>query len=81
MTFVLSHIYYYWVVYQLQVKSSNEEYVIHDIRFTKSSTKEKYNNIGFNYQTEICEDVANDEVERNDIPMDVNIGMEAFGDL
>ena len=54
---------------------------MHDTRFTKSSTKEKYKNIGFNFQIEIFENVANDEVERNDIPMDVNIGMEAFGDL
>ena len=54
---------------------------MHDTRFTKSSTKEKYKNIGFNFQIEIFENVANDEVERNDIPMDVNIGMEACGDL
>ena len=43
--------------------------------------RKKYKNIGFNFQIEIFENVANDEVERNDIPMDVNIGMEAFGDL
>ncbi|RVW38123.1 hypothetical protein CK203_091267 [Vitis vinifera] len=43
----------------IEVKSSNEEHVMHDTRFTKS----------------------NDEVERNDIPMDVNIGMEASRNL
>ncbi|KAL6345105.1 hypothetical protein AAG906_013588 [Vitis piasezkii] len=43
----------------LEVKSLNEEHVMHDTRFTKS----------------------NDEVERNDIPMDVNIGMGASRDL
>ena len=66
---------------QLQVKSLNEEHVMHDTRFTKSSTKEKNNNMAFDFQTEIFEDVTDDEVERNDIPMDVNIGMGASRDL
>ncbi|KAL6350283.1 hypothetical protein AAG906_004231 [Vitis piasezkii] len=52
----------------LEVKSSNEEYVMHDTRFKKSSTKENDNNM-------------DDELERNDIPMDVNIGMEASKNL
>ena len=33
----------------LQVKSSNEAYVMHDTRFTKFSTKEKDNNMGFHF--------------------------------
>ena len=51
---------------------------MHDTRFTKSNTKEKDENMGFDFQTRIFEDVTDDEVERNDIPTDVNIGMEAF---
>ena len=66
---------------QFQVKSSNEEHVMHSTRFTKSSTKKKDNNMGFDFQTEIFEDVINDEVERNDIPMNVTIGMEASRNL
>ena len=53
---------------------------MHDTRFTKSSTKEK-DNMGFDFQTGIFQDVIDDEVERNDIPMDVNIGMEASRNL
>ena len=37
--------------------------------------------MAFDFQTEIFEDVIDDEVERNDIPMDVNIGMGASRDL
>ena len=48
---------------------------MHDTRFTKSSTKEKDNNMGFDFHTRIFKDVIDDEVERNDIPMDVNISM------
>ena len=48
---------------------------MHDTRFTKSNTKEKDENMGFDFQTRIFEDVTDDEVERNDIPMDVNISM------
>ena len=54
---------------------------MHDTRFTKSSTKENDNNMGFDFQIGIFEDVIYDEVERNDIPMDVNIGMEASTNL
>ena len=54
---------------------------MHNTRFTKSSTKEKDNNMGFDLQTGIFEDVIDDEVERNDIPMDVNIGMEVSRNL
>ena len=54
---------------------------MHDIGFTKSSTKEKNNNMGFDFHIKIFQDVTDDEVEMNDILMDVNIGMEAFGDL
>ena len=54
---------------------------MHDTRFTKSSTKEKNNNVGFDFENEIFQDVTNDEVERNDIPMDVKIDIEAFKDL
>ena len=54
---------------------------MHDTRFRKSSTKEKDNNMGFDFQTGIFEDVIDDEVKRNDIPMDVNIGMEASTNL
>ena len=60
---------------QFQAKSSNEEHVMHNTRFTKSSTKENDKNMGFDFQTGIFEDVIDDEVERNDIPMDVNISM------
>ena len=60
---------------QFQVKSSNEEHIMHDTRFTKSSTKEKDNNMGFDFHTRIFKDVIDDEVERNGIPMDVNISM------
>ena len=66
---------------QLRVKSSNVAHVIHNTRFTKSSTKEKNNNVGFDFENEIFQDVTNDEVERNDIPMDVKIDIEAFKDL
>ncbi|KAL6313848.1 hypothetical protein AAG906_010267 [Vitis piasezkii] len=65
----------------LEVKSSNEEHGMHDTRFRKSSTKENDNNMGFDFQTGIFEDVTDDEVERNDIPMDVNIDMEASRNL
>ena len=54
---------------------------MHDTRFKKSSTKENDNNMGFDFQTGIFQDVIDDEVERNDIPMDVNIGMEASKNL
>ena len=54
---------------------------MHDTRFRKSSTKENDNNMGFDFQTGIFEDVTDDEVERNDIPMDVNIDMEASRNL
>ena len=54
---------------------------MHDTRFRKSSTKENDNNMGFDFQIGIFEDVIYDEVERNDIPMDVNIGMEASRNL
>ena len=54
---------------------------MHDTRFRKSSTKENDNNMGFDFQIGIFEDVIYDEVERNDIPMDVNIGMEASTNL
>ena len=54
---------------------------MHDTRFKKSSTKENDNNMGFDFQTGIFEDVTDDEVERNDIPMDVNIDMEASRNL
>ena len=54
---------------------------MHDTRFRKSSTKENDNNMGFDFQTGIFEDVTDDEVEKNDIPMDVNIGMGASRDL
>ena len=54
---------------------------MHSTRFTKSSTKKKDNNMGFDFQTGIFEDVINDEVERNDIPMNVTIGMEASRNL
>ena len=37
--------------------------------------------MGFDFQNEIFEDVIDDEMEKNDIPMDVNIGIETFGDL
>ncbi|RVW41766.1 hypothetical protein CK203_113414 [Vitis vinifera] len=37
--------------------------------------------MGFDFQTGIFEDVTDDEVERNDIPTDVNIGMETFKNL
>ncbi|KAL6348827.1 hypothetical protein AAG906_033483 [Vitis piasezkii] len=57
--------------FDICVKSSNEEHVMHDTRFRKSSTKEKDNNMGFDFQTGIFEDVLDDEVERNDIPMDL----------
>ncbi|XP_059593061.1 uncharacterized protein LOC132253833 [Vitis vinifera] len=65
----------------LEVKSSNEEHGMHDTRFKKSSTKENDNNMGFDFQTGIFEDVTDDEVERNDIPMNVNIDMEASRNL
>eukprot|EP00261_Vitis_vinifera_P028229 XP_010662334.2 PREDICTED: uncharacterized protein LOC104882098 [Vitis vinifera] len=65
----------------LEVKSLNEEHGMHDTRFRKSSTKENDNNMGFDFQTGIFEDVTDDEVERNDIPMDVNIDMEASRNL
>ncbi|KAL6337519.1 hypothetical protein AAG906_037112 [Vitis piasezkii] len=52
----------------LEVKSSNEEHGMHDTRFRKSSTKENDNNM-------------DDEVERNAIPMDVNIDMETSRNL
>ncbi|RVW40336.1 hypothetical protein CK203_114842 [Vitis vinifera] len=65
----------------LEVKSSNEEHGMHDTRFRKSSTKENDNNMGFDFQTGIFEDVTDDEVEKNDIPMDVNIDMEASRNL
>ncbi|XP_059598017.1 uncharacterized protein LOC132254942 [Vitis vinifera] len=65
----------------LEVKSSNEEHGMHDTRFRKSSTKENDNNMGFDFQIGIFEDVTDDEVERNDIPMDVNIDMEASRNL
>ncbi|KAL6320171.1 hypothetical protein AAG906_004680 [Vitis piasezkii] len=52
----------------IEVKSSNKEQVMHDTRFIKSNIKEKDDNM-------------DDEVERNDIPMDVNIGMEASRNL
>ncbi|RVW77003.1 hypothetical protein CK203_036886 [Vitis vinifera] len=65
----------------IEVKSSNEEHGMHDTRFKKSSTKENDNNVGFDFQTGIFEDVTDDEVERNDIPMDVNIDMEASRNL
>ncbi|XP_059593260.1 uncharacterized protein LOC109122720 [Vitis vinifera] len=65
----------------IEVKSSNEEHGMHDTRFRKSSTKENDNNMGFDFQTGIFEDVTDDEVERNDIPMDVNIDMEASRNL
>ncbi|KAL6328581.1 hypothetical protein AAG906_038776 [Vitis piasezkii] len=65
----------------LEVKSSNEEHGMHDTRFRKSSTKENDNNMGFDFQTGIFEDVIDDEMERNDIPMDVNIDMEASRNL
>ncbi|KAL6312312.1 hypothetical protein AAG906_004963 [Vitis piasezkii] len=65
----------------LEVKSSIEEHGMHDTRFRKSSTKENDNNMGFDFQTGIFEDVTDDEVERNDIPMDVNIDMEASRNL
>ena len=54
---------------------------MHDTRFTKSSTKENDNSMGFDFQTEIFQDVIDDEGERNDIPMDMNIGMEASRNL
>ena len=54
---------------------------MHDTRFKKSSTKENDNNMGFDFQTGIFEDVTDDEVERNDIPMNVNIDMEASRNL
>ena len=54
---------------------------MHDTRFIKSNTKENDDYMGFDFQIGIIQDVTDDEVERNGIPMDVNIGMEAFGDL
>ena len=51
---------------------------MHDTRFIKSNTKENDDYMGFDFQTGIIQDVTDDEVERNDIPTDVNIGMEAF---
>ena len=38
---------------QFQAKSSNEEHVMHNTRFTKSSTKENDKNMGFDFQTGI----------------------------
>ena len=54
---------------------------MHNTRFTKSSTKEKDNNMGFDFRTRIFYNVIDDEVTRNNIPMDVNIGMEASRNL
>ena len=54
---------------------------MHDTRFIKSNTKENDDYMGFDFQTGIIQDVTDDEVERNDIPMDVNIGMEASRNL
>ena len=66
---------------QLQVKSLNEEHAMDDTRFIKSNTMENDNNIGFNFQNEIFEDVTDDEVESNALPIDVNIGMEVSRNL
>ena len=53
---------------------------MHDSRFTTSSTKEN-DNMNDDFQRSNLKDDAYNEVERNDIHMDVNIGMEPSTDL
>ena len=69
------------MMYATLVKSSNEIYVMHETRFTKSSTKENDSNVGFYFQNEKFEDVTTDEVDRNNFLMGVNVDIEDCGHL